>query len=276
MIFFCSILVSLASLSEANSYTWLAKPSAETVEKHFQTPTGFERLPSVAPSFAHWLRNLPLKPEGSPVLLFNGRPKPLQTVHAAVIDIDVSKKDLQQCADAVIRLRAEYQYSNQRQDGICFRFTSGDKSSWKSWSDGVRPSIKGNKVTWARSATKDSSYENFQKYLENIFIWAGTASLEKELSAVPSGKSLEIGDVFIKGGFPGHAVIIVDAAENKEGERIFLLAQSYMPAQSIHVLKNPKNSMSPWYSSLELDPLVTPEWTFPKGTLKRFTEKGCP
>lgn len=30
---------------------------------------------------------------------------------------------------------------------------------------------------------------------------------------------MKIGDVFIKGGSPGHAVIIVDMAENDKGEK---------------------------------------------------------
>ena len=51
-------------------------------------------------------------------------------------------------------------------------------------------------------------------------------------------ENIEIGDVFIQGGFPGHAIIVVDLAENEVGEKCFLVAQSYMPAQEIHVLKN--------------------------------------
>ena len=35
-----------------------------------------------------------------------------------------------------------------------------------------------------------------------------------------------------------HAVIIVDMCESKQGEKLLLIAQSYMPAQDIHILKN--------------------------------------
>jgi len=46
---------------------------------------------------------------------------------------------------------------------------------------------------------------------------------------------------------PGHAVIVVDMAEDAKGQRAFLLAQSYMPAQDIHILKNPMDAdLSPW------------------------------
>jgi hypothetical protein len=86
-------------------------------------------------------------------------------------------------------------------------------------------------------------------------------------------QSLEIGDVFIKGGSPGHAIIVVDVAiEKNSGNKIFLLAQSYMPAQSIHIVVNPNNSnISPWYSLDEIKTeLYTNEWTFTKDELKRF------
>ncbi len=79
---------------------------------------------------------------------------------------------------------------------------------------------------------------------------------------------MEIGDVFIQGGSPGHAVIVVDLVVNSTtGEKRFLLAQSYMPAQDIHVLKNP-NSTDSWYSMSEV--IETPEWTFRSSDLKRF------
>ncbi len=83
---------------------------------------------------------------------------------------------------------------------------------------------------------------------------------------------MKIGDVFIQGGSPGHAVIVVDLAVNpRTKEKIFLIAQSYMPAQEIQILKNPNdNRISPWYSVRFGEILETPEWTFRKNNLKRF------
>jgi hypothetical protein len=45
-----------------------------------------------------------------------------------------------------------------------------------------------------------------------------------------------------------------------------------MPAQDMHVLKNPKApDGSPWYPvPAEKAELVTPEWVFPPATLRRF------
>ena len=75
-----------------------------------------------------------------------------------------------------------------------------------------------------------------------------------------------------KGGFPGHAVLVADMAENSaSGEKRFLLIQSYMPAQEMHILKNPgAPDGSPWYPAAFAGDLVTPEWTFRPGALHRW------
>jgi hypothetical protein len=87
-------------------------------------------------------------------------------------------------------------------------------------------------------------------------------------------EDIQIGDVFIKGASPGHTVIVVDMAKNKStGELIFLIAQSYMPAQEIHLLKNLQNdSISPWYPVNFGDTLNTPEWDFSRDQIKRFSD----
>jgi hypothetical protein len=103
-----------------------------------------------------------------------------------------------------------------------------------------------------------------------IWQYSGTASLEKELKPIKLNE-INIGDVFIKGGFPGHAVIVVDKAINSKGEIIFMLAQSYMPAQELQILQNPSSKeMSPWYALPKNGILKTPEWTFTTDQLRRF------
>jgi hypothetical protein len=53
---------------------------------------------------------------------------------------------------------------------------------------------------------------------------------------------------------------------------MFLLAQSYMPAQEMHILKNPINKdISPWYDLLEIGEVInTPEWVFDRAELMRW------
>ena len=256
----------------AQTYPWLPGGShPESIQRRIPAPPGYLRTPVEPGSFGEWLRNLPLKPTSAPVVLFDGTPKRRQDVHQAVIDIDTGTRDLQQCADAVMRLRAEFLFASGRSSEIVFSFTNGSRAAFQKWSEGYRPSVSGNVVRWTRVAAPDSSHPALRSYLDKVFQYAGSYSLSRELQQAASG-SLQPGDVFIHGGFPGHAVIVVDAAVDSEsGKKVFLLAQSYMPAQNIHVLKNldPKEP-GPWYSVKHSGDLVTPEWIFDWKDLKRF------
>ena len=266
-------LSAVASSAQPKDYHWLGEQEPiATIATEIPPPERYERVAAEAGSFAHWLRNLPLKKEGTPVYLYDGRKKGNQGAHFAVVDIDTGTQNLQQCADAVIRLRGEYLYSRGLYSSIHFNFTSGDEASFTTWAAGYRPVVNGNKVQWVKKAGEDSSYTNFRRYLTTVYIYAGTYSLSKELNPRSDIHDMSIGDVFIEPGFPGHAVIVVDMAENnKSDKKVFLLAQSFMPAQDIHVLKNPDDAgLSPWY---ELDfgrTLQTPEWRFKDTDLKYF------
>lgn len=259
--------------STHNRFCWKTnyEPSSCLVNM-IHLPEGFFRSQVRKGSFEDWLRHLPLKADNENVKLFNGSLKGRQDVHAAIIDIDAGgNEDLQQCADACMRLRAEYLYSIGDYKNIHFKFTSGHTASWDKWREGYRPVIKGNEVNWIKKSSADSSYKNFKSYLKTVFRYCGTYSLNKEMKTIPKD-SMRIGDVFIKGGFPGHAVMVMDMAVNKtSGEKIFIISQSYMPAQDIHILKNfNDSSLSPWYLLNFSGVLETPEWTFEEGSLKRF------
>lgn len=260
------------------AYPWVSHyDPASTLAARIPAPPGYERIDADPDGFATWLRNLPVKPAGTPVRLFNGQPAPNQSGHVAVLDIDVGDKDLQQCADAVIRLRAEYLYNKQQNSRIHFNFTNGTTVEFTKWAGGIKPVIEGNTIVWTkphRNQVKDYSYENFRSYLEMVFTYAGTASLSQELTPVSPPKLMNIGNVFIQGGNPGHAVIVIDMVENKRnGAKAFLLAQSFMPAQDIHVLRNTRpadTGIWPWYD-LNFGPqLNTPDWKFNRADLKRF------
>jgi len=264
------IIFCFFSFSETNN-TNKKNLLGNTIQQRFQLPQGFVREEESKTSFDFFLRNLPLKPLGSNVLYFDGTVKPNRNVYEAVVDLPIGKQDLHQCADAVMRLRADYFYSQKQYDKIHFNFTNGFRADFSKWAAGYRIAIKGNKTSWVKTAKPSDSYETYWKYLEKVFMYAGTASLEKELKSI-NVSDIRIGDVFIKGGFPGHAVIVVDMAVNpKNNQKIMLLAQSYMPAQEIQILKNPNSSsLSPWYAVDFGTSLKTPEWTFSSSQLKRF------
>ena len=255
-------------------YPWMHDyRRSETIAYRIPVPPGYERITVAPDSFQDWLRHLPLHPGKSTVYLYNGNEKPLQDLHVAVIDIDVGTENVQQCADAIIRLRAEYLYAQQRYADIHFNFTSGDTISFARWMHGYRPHVTGKEVQWKKRREESSTYPTFQEYLKTIFIYAGSASLEQELHPVEKCRDMQIGDVFIEGGFPGHGMMVVDMAQHTvTHKRVFLLAQSYMPAQSMHIVVNPKKekSRNPWYDLDCGDVLQTPEWTFKKTQLRRF------
>ena len=245
------------------------------LEERFTPPEGCARIPAQPGSFAAWLRRLPLRPGRPPVHLFDGRLKGNQEAHEAVVAIDVGRRDLQQCADAMIRLRAEWLWARGCEDAIAFRFTSGDLARWATWKAGQRPRVDGSQVSWVPGSAADGSYAGLRRYLDVVFTYAGTVSLAREVRPVGDPRSVEGGDVFIQGGHPGHAVLVVDMAERGDGHRVFLLAQSYMPAQEIHVLRNPTHAGSPWYDVASAGELVTPEWVFQYSDLRRFEPPAC-
>ena len=222
-----------------------------TVKARFEAPKNYHWIDEKANSFGYFLENFQLKKHGSPIKKFDGSEITTQNLHEAIFDIDVGTKDLQQCADAVIRLRAEYLFKTKNFDKIKFHFTSGDLMSWNDYKNGVRAFVNGNSVSFRKTENFDDSYENFRKYLDLIFNYAGTISLNKESNAVLKTSDLKTGDFLITPGSPGHVVFIAGVCENAVGKKLFLLAEGFTPAQSIHLLKNPFNpNISPWY---ELD-----------------------
>lgn len=243
-----------------------------TLEDRIKTPEGFERIEAKDNEITSFIRSYPLKADGSDVLLYDDTPKSFQSGHVAVFDMALGNRDLQQCADSVIRMYGEYLWSIGAYSEINFHLTNGFLMEYSKWREGNRIIVNGNDVSWNLSATYDDSYENFINYIETVFIYAGTLSLSQECNPVPLS-DIQVGDMFLYGGSPGHCVLVVDMAENKDGERSFLLAQGYMPAQDFHILKNPLHTEDPWYYETELTyPLETPSWTFEEGSLVRFAD----
>ncbi len=249
---------------------YLVNIDGATIGERYPTPDHFIKLESEQDSFGEFLRNQKLKPYGDKALYYDGREKPSSGVYDSVLDVDIGDRDLHQCADAVMLLRAEYLYSQGLYDEINFHFVSGFKAEYKKWTQGYRIKVEGNNVSYYKATDPSNSYKSFRSYMNMVMAYASTLSLEKEMESVEV-EDMEIGDVFIIGGSPGHAVIVVDLAVNGENEKIFLLAQSYMPAQETQILINPMDkNLSPWYSLKDKEKLITPQWTFELNDLKRF------
>lgn len=244
-------------------------PDGMTVETRYNVPNGYVRVPADSGSFGYYLRNLPLKSADELVTFYNGGKKSSQGVYLSVVDLPIGTKNLHQCADAVMRFRAEYLWRTGQHNSIHFNFTNGFRVDYSKWLAGNRMVVSGNSTYWRAGAARSNSYQTFWSYMELIFNYAGTLSLSKELDKRDIDE-MQIGDVFIQGGSPGHAVIIVDMAKNPEtGEKKFLLAQSYMPAQETQILINPNEPNTSWYS-VPSGAFATPEWRFNSSDLKHF------
>lgn len=251
--------------------TILVNKEKNTIKERYYVPKGYERISVEENSFGEFLRNSKLEKYGEKVKYYNGKTKNKENIYDSVFDVDIGDRDLHQCADAVMLLRAEYLYQNERYDEISFEFVNGFKAEYSKWRMGYRINVGENSCSYYKGAQPDNSYSTFRNYMDLVFAYSSTLSLEKELKSVDIN-DMQIGDVFIKGGSPGHCVIVVDMAQNKStGEKVFMLAQSYMPAQQTQLLINPNDkNLSPWYSLDFGDTLNTPEWTFTKDQLKRF------
>jgi hypothetical protein len=255
---------------ELTRYPWLSKDArVRPLEVTLAPPSGYTRVAVEPGSFGAWLRGLPLRPEGTPVRDFQGG----QVLAgddprlAAVAELDVGSLNLQQCADTIIRLHAEWLWAQNQKERIAYRFTSGDLASWPRYAAGERAKISGSKVKWARSASADSSRTSFRAYLDLVFTYAGTLSLQGEKQR-PSRESVRPGDFFVLGGSPGHAVLVLDAAENAAGERTALLGQGFIPAQDFQILSPGQDG--PWFS-LQSAEVATPFWKpFPWSSLRRL------
>jgi hypothetical protein len=247
MAIFLPILLALLPNSRPVSHPQETNPRVRHV-LDIKPPEGFGRSRPDSSGFTHWLRQLPLAADPV-VYLFNGRPKANQSAHVAVLDVPVGKKDLQQCADACMRLRAEFLLARGRARDIVFRDNDGRA---------YRPGPYRDRAT-------------FERYMEQVYSRCGTLSLEKQLPRIPENAPVLPGDIIIRSGSPGHAVIVLDMAEDARGNRVYLLAQSFMPAQQIHILRNPSdNALSPWFRIVPGRELRTPEWVFSPAVVRRW------
>ncbi|WP_452223281.1 DUF4846 domain-containing protein [Lacinutrix chionoecetis] len=258
----------------ANSVTstkHLINKDSLTISSRVKVPVGYTRVNYPKGSFQECLRNYKLQPFGSKIINYDDSEYFWQGGHIGILEIPVPANGLQQCADALIRIRSEYLWNNNRKDEIGFNFTSGHYCSWKQYAEGYRPKINGNKVSFNKTASANNSRENFYKYLNLLYMYSGTLSMYNELESIKDEKELQIGDMLIKGGSPGHVAIICDEVINNEGEKLFLLFQGNTPAQSVHLVKNLEdNSISPWYNLKMNSVIPVSNYTFYDSKFARF------
>ncbi|KZS40862.1 hypothetical protein AWE51_24630 [Aquimarina aggregata] len=248
----------------------LINKNGDSVSTRVLLPDGYKRVPYEKGSFQEYLRHYQLKAYGSKIINYDDTEYFAQDWHEAILEVPVPSNGLQQCADALMRIRSEYLWEQNKKEDIGFNFTSGHYCSWSKYAEGYRPKIKGNKVSFHKTAQANTSKTNFYKYLNLIYTYAGTLSMYHELQKI-TVDDIRIGDMLVKPGSPGHIEIVVDEIVNEKGEKMYLLAQGNTPAQSVCLLKNYGNASSaPWYKFTKNDPVDTPSYYFDKASFIRF------
>src|SRR5262249_11110169 len=141
---------------------------------------GMKRVNVEGESFAGWLRHLPLRAAGSAVHAFDGSVvlEGNDSRVAAVATLDVPPRDLQQCADSILRFDGEWPWARGRPRDSQYRLTSGDLASFAAYANGERPEVvDGKRVRFVPKAVRDESHASFDRFLEMVMQYAGTVSL---------------------------------------------------------------------------------------------------
>lgn len=267
MLFFASVATA------APTYPWLAgwseaPSSTRPLSAVFAPPDGFTRTPDTP--LTTWLRGLPVRQDRTEVRSFRGR---ALGPSKAVVALDVGTRDVQQCADSILRLHGEFLWSSGRAGQAAYHFTSGDRSAWSDWRRGERFAVKGSAVKRVRGR-KVTGHRAFRTWLMHTFRYAGTRSLKHD--SMPVGASpIEPGDFYVAPGGPGHAVMVLDVATHPDGRRAALIGQGFMPAQDFHVVGRGGSRMldGVWFLLPDASnaSIATPSWApFHRDDARRF------
>ncbi len=260
-----------ASAPASAAYPWHPR-STDRLDLRLSPPRGFARVAVEGGGFGAFLRALPLLPAGTPVVDYGGRVvrEGGDPSIAAVVDIDVGASDLQQCADAVVRMNAEWHYGRGDRD-VSYRVSSGVALGYAQYLAGSRAFAHGNELLVQPAAARlADDHRAFRRYLDEVFTWLNTSSLDRD-GAPAAFADVRPGDFFVMSGRPfGHAVLVLDVATSAAGAVALLLGQSYMPAQSFQVLSS--SSHGAWFV---VEPgateVATPFWKpFPLTALRRL------
>ena len=252
--------------ADPQRYRWLSAgnlkfPAAvDTLEARFPTPPGYKRVTLAPGSFGEWLRGLPLAAPGTRVLNNSGDAAFAadDDYVAAVVAIDVGAGDLQQSADAVVRLHGEWLWANGQHDAISYRSSTKLDMPFSRWAKGQRLLASGPNVFWVvKSKPREPTYNDFRQYIDAVMLWSNNVSLATRATHVADPGQLTAGDFFLQSRGKGHAIVVLDVAQKPTGERVALLGQALQsPAQSIHVMR--LGHETAWFSLRPPNPVLTP------------------
>jgi hypothetical protein len=212
-----------------------AWPGAAALDQLAEPPDGYERVSVSDGEFGELLRELPIRLDRRTVRSHDGRRLNSPSAGVALLPM---LGGVQECADSIIRLYAEHLWREGRRSEIAFHFTSGDRSAWEDWVDGERFDISGSEVERRQGSPREPTRGVFREYLQHLFTYAGTMSLNHDARRLQPDEPTRPGDFFLQPGSPGHVVLVLDVAESDDGRRVALVGQGFIPAQEFHVVRD--------------------------------------
>jgi len=247
-------------LAQSSNYI---NPSGMTVETRFKLPEGYVRIPAAGNSYAYFLRNLSMFPDGAAFEI-----EPPEGPYAGILNMRVLDT-IRQDIHLGVRLRAEYLFQRKLYDRIAFTIIT-EKIPYVPFVKGLQLTIQG-KSHFTKPPADIHRYSTFSRYLSFIFRHSDVTTILSDMRLV-SIDNIMPGDMFVQTARPGYAVVVLDVARNPAtGDRIFLLAKNYKQEQNVFVLMQRGNS--PWYSiKPEDDKIISPEFIFYRVNLRRFMD----
>lgn len=253
LLLLCAILVTVVAGAAWLLWGGVSNPAGRKTIGEIRPPVGFERVEVAPDSFGAFLRAFPLQGRGAHMKYFDGRMAYGQYLGYAVLDLPMISQN-EQCCDAVQRMRSEYLFSRGRYSDIRFRtFGSGT-------------------LTYGGGTDRKALY----KYLRRVYGDSNTSTLRHQLGKKPISE-IAPGDVLVYEAGPGHrvghAVLVVDVAVNpRTGRKAVMIAQSSMPALTMHIVRNIRHPMtSPWLLIDESTESIATSWVrFCKDDLRRW------
>lgn len=210
------------------AFVGFSNPANRKTVGDIRPPRGFERVEVSDGSFGAYVRSFPLQKRGSRMHYYDGSVSFGQYIGYAVLDLPLIS-DQEYCCDAVQRVHSEYLFEKGRYSDIHFQtFESGT-------------------MTYHGGNDREALY----KYLRRAYNASNTSTLRHELRKKKLSEIVP-GDVLVyEAGVEhsvGHAVLVMDVAVNpKTGERAIMMAQSSMPALTMHIVRNVLHpGLSPW------------------------------
>lgn len=181
-----------------------------------KVPVGYNRIQFSQDSYSTYIQNLPLK-QNNRIYMWNGKrlcyANNIYNILAVINKPILFKEDLEQCTDYPMRFWADYHKENNITDKLFLFDYNGNKKYFK------------------------DSTKSYLKYLRWHMAFSNSYSIKMGARKINIYDTLIPGDMFVQNtnGTIGHVSVVVDAAENSNGKRIYLIGYSYMPAQEFHI-----------------------------------------